>query len=493
MTKRLFLLLISGLLLIAQSKLNAQSAKSFYDEGVALIEQENVSEFTKLSALDKFQKSRKNYDEVADEKGDFVSDNEKKIDSLVNYFTQYTNNDSLLQTTLFFPDSVFQANTRYDSIHKTLVRSYLTLLQSASRQVFFKLKDLNYAQVMAADGTNTNLINFDRYWPFEIIELEQWLRNQERRFSPYSSKARAELLTLRLQQKLNNLRNSENTKHNERNKNLLLEKIDKANTSVETANSDYQKLKYLGWVVLGLVLLLGYYFWNKSEQLLKNKNQSLLEEKKRSEDLLTNMLPAEIVRQIKTNNHIRARNYENVGVLFTDFKGFSKIAESHSPEELVLELNNCFTAFDRIIEKYRVQKIKTIGDAYMCVSGLYTRGGNHVQRMVFAALEIQQFLKNRKAERMADNQFTFEARIGVHTGNVVAGVIGSNKIAFDVWGNTVNVAQQMELHSEVGKVNISGETHDLVKTKFVCSPRGKITAKNQKEYEMYFVENALKK
>ncbi len=491
MKKRLSFVFFFCIIMVAQSKLNGQSALELYEEGIALMEQKDVSEFNKLRALDKFQKSKKNYDETASEKGDFVADNEEQLKKLIGYFNQYSNNDSILQTTLFFPDSVFQVNPRYDSVHKVLVKSYLTLMQSVCRQAFFKLKDLNYAQVITKQNNNKDLLDFEKYWPFEILELDQWFRNLERSAGSYQPKARAEILTLRLRQKLDNLRNSENTNYQDRNKQLLLEKLDKANTTLETANFDYQRLKYLGWAALALVLLLGYYFWNKSDQLLKSKNQSLLEEKKRSEDLLTNMLPAEIVRQIKTNNPVKARAYDGVAVLFTDFKGFSTIAENITPEELVTELNNCFTAFDRIIEKYRLQKIKTIGDAYMCVSGLYTRGGNHVQRMVFAALEIQQFLKNRKAQRSANNQFAFEARIGIHTGNVVAGVIGTNKIAFDVWGNTVNVAQQMELHSEVGKVNISGETYELVKEKFTCSPRGKVTAKNKKEYEMYFVEKSL--
>ena len=244
---------------------------------------------------------------------------------------------------------------------------------------------------------------------------------------------------------------------------------------------------------MGLVLLLGYYFRKKNDQLLISKNQSLLEEKKRSEDLLTNMLPAEVVRQLKTKGAAKARKYDSVSVLFTDFKGFSKIAETLSPEELVSELNHCFTVFDRITEKYRLQKIKTIGDAYMCVGGLYTRGGNHVQRMVFAALEVQQFLADRKAQRLAKDLYFFEARIGIHTGPIVAGVIGRKKIAFDVWGNTVNVAQQMEHHSEVGKVNISGETYELVKERFTCLSRGRVTTKNKQDYEMYYVEEIRKK
>ena len=243
---------------------------------------------------------------------------------------------------------------------------------------------------------------------------------------------------------------------------------------------------------MGLLLLIGYWIRKKSVQFVNSKNQLLWEEKKRAEDLLTNILPAEVVRELKTKGAAKAKKKDSVSVLFSDFKNFSQIAENLSPEELVKELDHCFTVFDRIIEKHRLQKIKTIGDAYMCVGGLYTRGGNHLHRMVYAALEIQQFLADRKAKQSKIGAQFFEARIGIHTGPVVAGVIGRKKIAFDVWGNTVNVAQQMEHHSEVGKVNISGEIFELVKNRFNCTPRGKVTAKNKQAYDMYFVDGFIK-
>ena len=370
---------------------------------------------------------------------------------------------------------------------------YLTLKQSSTRAAFFKIKALNYSKPAESKNNNSALINFDRYWVLEIMELEAWIQDVEKNIRKYPKKAKATVLELQLQNELMALRSTENTKYTERNKESLLRKLEKAEKDIETTASKYQQLQYLGFGILGLILLLGYYFRKKGDQLLKSKNQSLLEEKKRSEDLLTNMLPAEVVRQLKTKGAVKARKYDSVSILFSDFKGFSKIAETLSPEELVSELGHCFTVFDRITEKYRLQKIKTIGDAYMCVGGLYTRGGNHVQRMVFAALEIQQFLADRKAKRTAKDQYFFEARIGIHTGPIVAGVIGRKKIAFDVWGNTVNVAQQMEHHGAAGKVNISGETFELVKERFVCETRGKITAKNKQEYEMYYIEKVIKK
>lgn len=487
-----FLLLFSTLALTAQSE-EGKTASQLHEAGTAFLQKDSITTaFDKLQALGKFQESQQLLDAKTATNRELANKNKLKIDSLRSYFLANANMDSLLATTRFFPDSVFQTNANHSNPFKILITNYLTLKQSSSRAAFFKIKALNYVPPSEVK-TDRILINFDHYWPLEVLALEAWVQVQEKKARPFPKKAKAALLELALENKLSTLRNEENTKYAERNKKSLLNKLEKATKNIETAEANYTQLKYIGFGVLGLVLLLGYYFRKKNDQLLISKNQSLLEEKKRSEDLLTNMLPAEVVRQLKTKGAAKARKYDSVSVLFTDFKGFSKIAETLSPEELVSELNHCFTVFDRITEKYRLQKIKTIGDAYMCVGGLYTRGGNHVQRMVFAALEIQQFLADRKAQRLGKDLYFFEARIGIHTGPIVAGVIGRKKIAFDVWGNTVNVAQQMEHHSEVGKVNISGETYELVKERFTCLSRGRVTTKNKQDYEMYYVEEIRKK
>ena len=461
-----FFLFFSTLPLLAQTD-EGKTATQLHREGKALLQRENIQVFDKIQALGKFQESQKLLVEQAITDDDLLIKNDVKIDSLRSYFLAVDNSDSLLATTRFFPDSTFQANDRYSSQFKTLSASYLTLKQSSARVAFFKIKALNYSRP-AELSISKPLINFDHYWPLEVLELEAWMQGQEQKARTFPKKAKTALLELGLENKLMVLRNEENAKYAERNKKSLLGKLEKAIKDNEIAETNYTRLKYIGFGVLGLILLFGYYFRKKSDQLLISKNQSLLEEKKRSEDLLTNMLPAEVVRQLKSKGAVKARKYDSVSILFSDFMGFSAIAETLSPEELVNELDYCFTVFDRITEKYRLQKIKTIGDAYMCVGGLYTRGGNHVQRMVFAALEIQQFLADRKMKRSSQDQYFFEARMGIHTGPIVAGVIGRKKIAFDVWGNTVNVAQQMEHHGEASKVNISGETYQLVKDKFAC-------------------------
>ena len=159
-----------------------------------------------------------------------------------------------------------------------------------------------------------------------------------------------------------------------------------------------------------------------------------------------------------------------------------------SAELLVDEIHHCFSAFDNILQKYKIEKIKTIGDSYMCASGLPVPNYTHATDMLHAALEIRDYMLLRKKEKEAKGEIPFLLRIGIHTGSVVAGIVGVKKFAYDIWGDTVNLAARMEQNSEAGKINISGSTYELVKDKFNCNHRGKITAKNKGEIDMYFVE-----
>jgi class 3 adenylate cyclase len=210
--------------------------------------------------------------------------------------------------------------------------------------------------------------------------------------------------------------------------------------------------------------------------------------KAQSDSLLLNILPDEIAEELKKFGKSYAREHEQVSVLFSDIKGFTTISEKLTPTKLVTQLDDMFGAFDNIIDKYGMEKIKTIGDAYMCACGLPLSDNENAVKAVKAGLDMQHFIKEFGMANKIQNLPVFEIRIGIHTGPLVAGVVGSNKFAYDIWGDTVNLASQMEEHSEAGKVNISGVTYALVKNSFQCTYRGKIEAKSKGQVDMYFVD-----
>lgn len=198
-----------------------------------------------------------------------------------------------------------------------------------------------------------------------------------------------------------------------------------------------------------------------------------------------------MAKELQISGKATPRDYESVSVLFTDFKGFTKIAEGLTPNELVTELNTFFQAFDSIVEKHELEKIKTIGDAYMCAGGIPTATNDHFIKTVKAGLEMQEFMFNTNEKRKEQGLVPWELRVGIHTGPVVAGVVGKKKYAYDIWGNTVNIASRMESNGETGKVNISSATYQLIKDNYSCHHRGKISAKNVGEIDMYFIENEI--
>jgi class 3 adenylate cyclase len=246
-----------------------------------------------------------------------------------------------------------------------------------------------------------------------------------------------------------------------------------------------------GSVILSLLFLFGFIQQRKNNRLLQQKNGEIQHEQERSQELLLNILPAEVANELKEYGAAKAHRYDEVTVLFSDFQNFSGIAEKLSPEKLIQELDYCFKAFDRIIEKNKLEKIKTIGDAYLCAGGVPSPHSDHAIRTVNAALEMQQFLEKWKKEKKEKGEVFFEARIGIHTGPIIAGVVGVKKFAYDIWGDTVNIASRMESSGQVGKVNISENTYQLVKNQFNFEERGKMAIKNKGEINMYFVENEL--
>ena len=255
------------------------------------------------------------------------------------------------------------------------------------------------------------------------------------------------------------------------------------NKDNELQNKELQRQKLVrnGFISgFAVVLLFSVLFLFQRNNIKKGK--------KLSDNLLLNILPAEVAEELKAKGSAEAKHFDNVTVLFSDFVGFTKVSESLIPQELVNELHACFKGFDEICGKYNIEKIKTIGDAYLAVCGLPLADEKHAEKVVNAALEIREFMQNRRHNL---GEKTFEIRIGIHSGSVVAGIVGVKKYSYDIWGDTVNTAARMEQNSEAGKINISEATYELVKDNFSCIYRGEIDAKNKGKLKMYFVKNGV--
>lgn len=252
----------------------------------------------------------------------------------------------------------------------------------------------------------------------------------------------------------------------------------------EIENSRYMKNMWALGMALSLALLgfAGFSYYQKQKD-----NKKIAYEKRKSDELLLNILPHEVAEELKLNGESSAKHYDEVSVLFTDFVNFTQKSEELGVQKMLNELNVCFTEFDKIMEKYGLEKIKTIGDAYLAVSGLPSTNINHAQNAVNAGLEILEFIKEKKSL----NENSFEIRIGIHSGPVIAGIVGVKKFAYDIWGDTVNTAARMEQNGAKGKLNVSGSTYALIHEKFDCEYRGKIDTKGKGALDMYFVNNSI--
>jgi len=243
---------------------------------------------------------------------------------------------------------------------------------------------------------------------------------------------------------------------------------------VDLLNQQKTNQRVLIFSMLVILGMTGLYFRNINK------------EKRRSDELLLNILPIKTAEELKEHGKVKAKKFESVTVMFTDFQAFTKHSQNLSPEELVKSVDYFFSKFDQIISSYELEKIKTIGDAYMCAGGLTNTSEKQVINMINAAFEIKAFMEETK--RQSKNGIAhFNIRIGMNTGPVVAGVVGKNKFAYDIWGDTVNVASRMESNSEPGKINVSENTYQLIKAHFDCEYRGEIDVKNKGMMKMYFV------
>ena len=269
-------------------------------------------------------------------------------------------------------------------------------------------------------------------------------------------------------------------------------KKEKEKLSVKMAHEEEvnRKDKQRNWAMYigcGVLLLAG----GLSGRLryMRKAKAVIQKEKDRSESLLLNILPAEIAEELKTNGKAEARDFDLVSIMFTDFKEFTAISEKMSAKELVTKINYCFEAFDKIASKYKIEKIKTIGDSYMAAGGLPVSTPDSIKNTVLAALEMQAFIKTYQLQKEPEER-PFQMRVGIHTGHVVAGIVGVKKFQYDIWGDAVNTASRMESSGAVGCVNISETTYELIKDEpmFHFESRGKVEAKGKGKIGMYFVE-----
>ncbi len=260
----------------------------------------------------------------------------------------------------------------------------------------------------------------------------------------------------------------------------------------------YQEPWFLTTCALALILLVYSFFQYRLsrlkkakvvlEQKVQERTVELNEEKEKSERLLLNILPKETADELKEKGYADTRNYDNASVLFSDFKGFTNLTEQMNSDDLVRMLDSAFKAFDRNCDRFGVEKIKTIGDAYMCATGIPNEDHDHATKMVSFAREMIAVMNELNKDNLANGLPAWDIRIGIHSGPLIAGVVGEKKFAYDIWGDTVNLASRMESSGEAGRINLSESTYELIKQAHKCTPRGKIQAKNKGELEMYFLE-----
>lgn len=261
------------------------------------------------------------------------------------------------------------------------------------------------------------------------------------------------------------------------------------------SNERNQRNVLIGSVIF-IALVLAFLFYafvqgRRSKKQLTEKNKLIEVERNKSDDLLLNILPIPVANELKEHGKTTPQHYDQVTVLFSDFESFTKISEQLTPIELVNEIDYCFRGFDKIISRYHIEKIKTIGDAYLCVSGLPTPSSNHCNEILSASLEMRDFVIQRAKEREKEGKPSFHMRIGIHTGPLVAGVVGSTKFVYDVWGDTVNTAARMEQNCEVNKINVSADVNTIADQQFKFKYRGKLEAKNKGVLDMYYLERKV--
>ncbi len=392
----------------------------------------------------------------------------QQLSAMQAYKGDYVSAYASYQSHIQYRDSVFNADKAKELTRKEL--QYDFGKKADSMQYIQKLTEFDLQQqLLISDKQRQQLLINGQHLELAVKEKEL----QHLAFLKSQADLQVEQSQRREQSKALTLSRKEQS--------LQKSKIDLQESQLKLRQ--LERRYYVGGIAV-LILLSFFVFAGLRNQ--KKVNRLVTTEKTKSDNLLLNILPAEVAAELKDTGASTARLYDEVSVMFTDFVSFTSAAEKLSPGELVRELHECFTAFDGIIERYGLEKIKTIGDAYMAVSGLPVSVPDHASKALSAALEIRDYIAQRKLIRP-----TFDIRLGIHSGPVVAGIVGVKKFAYDIWGDTVNTAARMEQNSVAGKVNISGYTYNLVEHEaYGFEHRGKVAAKNKGEIDMFFVEQA---
>ncbi|MFT4523485.1 MAG: adenylate cyclase [Bacteroidia bacterium] len=391
--------------------------------------------------------------------------------------------------------NVFQSKAAIDAFEKAAKYAEITGKRNNRLAVYVKLAD-EYAQTHQSDNA---LKYYKKYIDLEenkyeikaqqlsmtLNETKKDLAVQEEQISTLEveqTKTYAKLDSVSSEMLESELKLSQQELVNER---MML----------ELSNERNKRNMLIGSVIgIGLVLaflLFAFVQSRRSKHRLTVKNKLIEEERTKSDLLLLNILPQVVADELKEKGKTTPRHYDQVTVLFTDFKSFTKISEELGPIALVEEIDFCFRAFDEIIAKHNIEKIKTIGDAYLCVSGLPIPHPNHCSEILNAAIEIQDFMNKLIVQRKKEKKVVFTMRAGVHTGSLVAGVVGTTKFVYDVWGDTVNTAARMEQHCDEGRINVSAEVFELTKKEYNFTYRGKQVAKNKGALDMYFLDSKI--
>ena len=337
------------------------------------------------------------------------------------------------------------------------------------------------------DIKNANLLNSQlkaQKAQQELVLIQQRLLTEQKGREVTEAKQQEQLAQLEIAKSIAEKNQAEQKAE------LYKKNQDLAELQLKQEESFRQMIYGLGTLLglLFIMILSGWYYARVANRKLAAKNKEIEEERHKSEKLLLNILPLETANELKAKGVATPREYNKVSVLFADFSNFTKISEKLSAEKLLYELNECFRAFDEITERHGLEKIKTIGDGYMCAGGIPVANNTNPTDAIKAAIEMQNYMQQRFLEKTKSGIPYWNMRIGIHTGHVIAGVVGTKKFAYDIWGDTVNIASRMETSCENGKINISAQTRSLVNGTFDCTYRGEIEVKHGNKVGMYFVE-----